>query len=97
MFLYCLFYFHSIDDSVAIVELALDRLPSIRLKRSVVRGPLDLVVSMGGTAGLFVGASLLSFVELIYFFTVRIYYSYRKKREKNQMKKQKEAMTTTKR
>ena len=31
------------------------------------------IVSMGGAAGLFVGASLLSFIELIYFFTVRIY------------------------
>lgn len=30
-------------------------------------------VSMGGTAGLFVGASLLSFAEFIYFFSLRIY------------------------
>lgn len=31
------------------------------------------VVSMGGTTGLFVGASILSFVEIIYYFTIRPY------------------------
>lgn len=30
-----------------------------------------LIVSIGGSAGLFVGASMLSFVELFYFFTIR--------------------------
>lgn len=31
----------------------------------------NFLVSVGGTTGLFVGASLLSFVELFFFFTVR--------------------------
>lgn len=42
---------------------------------------------MGGTAGLFVGASLLSFVELIYFFSIRIYGTLKAKRGKNKIKK----------
>ncbi|KAK3912022.1 Sodium channel protein Nach [Frankliniella fusca] len=54
------------------IELRLDRLPSERYKRNVVRGRLDMVVSMGGAAGLFVGASLLSFVELLYYFSLRM-------------------------
>ncbi|XP_034249187.1 sodium channel protein Nach [Thrips palmi] len=54
------------------IELMLDRLPSERYKRNVVRGRLDMVVSMGGAAGLFVGASLLSFVELFYYFSLRL-------------------------
>ncbi|KAJ1527770.1 hypothetical protein ONE63_007725 [Megalurothrips usitatus] len=54
------------------IELTLDRLPSERYKRNVVRGRLDMVVSMGGAAGLFVGASLLSFVELFYYFSLRM-------------------------
>lgn len=33
-------------------------------------------VSIGGTTGLFVGASLLSFVEIIYYMTIRPYSSY---------------------
>ncbi|XP_072948821.1 sodium channel protein Nach [Epargyreus clarus] len=53
------------------VEIVLAYLPTERFKRKVVRSNLDLVVSIGSTAGLFVGASLLSFVELIFFFTIR--------------------------
>lgn len=33
----------------------------------------QMPVSMGGTTGLFVGASLLSFIELIYYLLVRPY------------------------
>lgn len=31
------------------------------------------LVSMGGATGLFIGASLLSFVEILYYFTIRPY------------------------
>lgn len=55
----------------SLIEIALVALPTERYKRNVVRGKLDLVVSIGGTTGLFVGASLLSFVEIIYYFTIR--------------------------
>ncbi|XP_025196306.1 sodium channel protein Nach-like [Melanaphis sacchari] len=50
--------------------IALDRLPNERLKRNVVRSRMDLIVSIGGTLGLFLGVSLLSIVEIIYFFVV---------------------------
>ncbi|KAL0883199.1 hypothetical protein ABMA27_016636 [Loxostege sticticalis] len=53
------------------VELVLAYLPTERFKRNVVRSRLDLVVSVGGTTGLFVGASILSFVEFIFYFTIR--------------------------
>ncbi|XP_026282495.2 sodium channel protein Nach-like [Frankliniella occidentalis] len=49
------------------VRLMLDSLPTTRFRRNVVRTRLDLVVSMGGTAGLFLGASLLTLVELVYY------------------------------
>ncbi|KAJ1525493.1 hypothetical protein ONE63_010302 [Megalurothrips usitatus] len=49
------------------VRLTLDSLPTTRFRRNVVRTRLDLVVSMGGTAGLFLGASLLTLVELAYY------------------------------
>jgi amiloride-sensitive sodium channel len=42
-------------------------------------------VSMGGAAGLFVGASLLSFVEIIYYFTIRLFVTVKRKyRQHNQ-------------
>ncbi|KAI5712158.1 hypothetical protein M8J75_006316 [Diaphorina citri] len=43
-------------------------------------GWLDLLVSFGGTAGLFVGASLLSGVEIVYFLTLRLYHFWRVQR-----------------
>lgn len=33
----------------------------------------NFAVSMGGATGLFVGASLLSFIELVYYFTLRLF------------------------
>jgi amiloride-sensitive sodium channel len=39
---------------------------------------------MGGAAGLFVGASLLSFIEIIYYFTIRLFVTIRRKyRQRN--------------
>lgn len=70
---------HGKSDPISIVTIALADLPTERYKRNVIRGKLDLVVSMGGTAGLFIGASLLSFVEIIYYFIVRPCYRFRNK------------------
>ncbi|XP_041769946.1 sodium channel protein Nach [Anopheles merus] len=47
--------------------------PIIRYKREVLFGWVDLLVSFGGIAGLFLGFSLLSGVEFIYFFTMRAF------------------------
>ncbi|CAH1638183.1 unnamed protein product [Spodoptera littoralis] len=58
-------------DSYASVQIELAVLPSERYRRNVVRGVLDLVVSTGGTGGLFLGASILSFVELFYILLIR--------------------------
>ncbi|XP_063363829.1 sodium channel protein Nach-like [Cydia amplana] len=59
------------DKKKATIEMVLAYLPTERYKRNVVRSRLDLVVSVGGTTGLFVGASIISFVELIWYFTIR--------------------------
>jgi acid-sensing ion channel, other len=45
--------------------------PIIRYKREVLFGFVDLLVSFGGIAGLFLGFSLLSAVEIVYYFTMR--------------------------
>ncbi|XP_055633056.1 sodium channel protein Nach [Toxorhynchites rutilus septentrionalis] len=57
------------DRSVSFKLLAL---PTQRYRRQIVRENLDVVVSVGGILGLFMGASILSLVELVYFFTVRL-------------------------
>ncbi|XP_033236350.1 uncharacterized protein ppk10 isoform X1 [Drosophila pseudoobscura] len=46
--------------------------PQNRLKRQVIFSFTDLLVSIGGTAGLFLGFSVLGLAELFYFFTIRL-------------------------
>lgn len=44
----------------------------ITLKRSELYGPTDFFASCGGLLGLFMGVSLLSIVEVIYYATLRL-------------------------
>lgn len=55
------------------VSIRMQSLPVLRYFRQAVREKIDIVVSVGGILGLFMGASILSLVELIYFFTVRTF------------------------
>ncbi|XP_039436738.1 uncharacterized protein LOC120418426 isoform X2 [Culex pipiens pallens] len=48
------------------------RYPLIRFNRQVLFTFTDLLVSIGGTAGFFLGFSVLGAVEIIYFFTLRL-------------------------
>ncbi|XP_058056818.1 sodium channel protein Nach [Anopheles bellator] len=54
------------------VLIKLIALPSQRYRRQIVRENIDVVVSIGGILGLYTGASILSLVEFIYFFTIRL-------------------------
>ncbi|XP_056638213.1 pickpocket protein 11-like [Diorhabda sublineata] len=60
--------FKSIKSEILINIISL---PSTRFKRIAVRTTLDLIVSVGGAAGLFIGASLLSIIELLYLLVLR--------------------------
>ncbi|XP_065203446.1 sodium channel protein Nach-like [Planococcus citri] len=55
------------------LELSFVSWPMIRYKRDVLFGWVDLFVAFGGIAGLFLGFSLLSAVETIYYFTLRAF------------------------
>ncbi|KAF2894804.1 hypothetical protein ILUMI_11367 [Ignelater luminosus] len=48
--------------------------PRMRLRRDVIFGFTDVLVYVGGMAGLFLGCSVLSFIEIIYFFTIRLFW-----------------------
>ncbi|XP_049946515.1 uncharacterized protein LOC126439219 [Schistocerca serialis cubense] len=61
----------SIASHTSFYELRLNQLPTERDFRFVANDGLSLVVSIGGAAGLFAGASLLSFVELPYYLCLR--------------------------
>ncbi|PSN38910.1 hypothetical protein C0J52_16366, partial [Blattella germanica] len=53
------------------LEIGFVSWPMVRYKREVLFGWVDLLVSFGGIAGLFLGFSLLSGIEVIYYFTMR--------------------------
>lgn len=44
----------------------------ITSKRSELYGPTDFLANCGGLLGLFMGVSLLSLVEIVYYLTVRL-------------------------
>lgn len=67
--LYAYFFRYLADPSYVNIEFL--TWPIIRYKREVLFGWVDLLVSFGGIAGLFLGFSLLSGVEIIYYFTLR--------------------------
>ncbi|KAJ2949042.1 hypothetical protein O0L34_g5984 [Tuta absoluta] len=68
-------------DNFASVHIELSMLPSEKYRRNVVRGVMDLVVSTGGTCGLFLGVSILSFVEVLYILLVRPFCDIYKQRD----------------
>ncbi|KAK5644500.1 hypothetical protein RI129_005800 [Pyrocoelia pectoralis] len=77
------------DNSNRALEVEFVSWPMVRYKREVLFGWVDLLVSFGGIAGLFLGFSLLSGVELIYYFTMRACCMiYREPRELERLQRQ---------
>nr|XP_024217628.1 pickpocket protein 11-like [Halyomorpha halys] len=64
------------------LKWGLTKYPKFRLKRGILFGGTELLVAIGGTAGLFFGCSLLSLAEIVYFFTLHLFW-FIMKRNKN--------------
>ncbi|XP_038223177.1 sodium channel protein Nach-like [Zerene cesonia] len=47
--------------------------PRMRYRRDIIFGFTDVLVAVGGMAGLFLGCSVLSFMEIIYFLSLRLF------------------------
>lgn len=56
------------------LQWGLKEYPRMRLKRDVLFSFADVLVYVGGMAGLFLGCSVLSFAEIIYFCTIRLFW-----------------------
>ncbi|XP_067620021.1 pickpocket protein 19 [Eurosta solidaginis] len=54
------------------VAISLVDRPTERYRRQALRTRLDVVVTIGGILGLFLGASILSLIEFFYYFTFRL-------------------------
>lgn len=53
------------------ITMSMSMWPTNQYRRQALRTNLDVIVSIGGILGLFLGASLLSAIEFIYYFTIR--------------------------
>ncbi|CAG9857482.1 unnamed protein product [Phyllotreta striolata] len=73
------------EESASTLEVKFVSWPMVRYKREVLFGWVDLLVSFGGIAGLFLGFSLLSAVEILYYFTIRLYCVALKKERPNRV------------
>lgn len=62
---------YSNKDTMSLLTIAIQNVPTMRYHRTLAKTTLDLVVSIGGVFGLFFGASVLSLVEFIYIWLVR--------------------------
>ncbi|XP_063898966.1 pickpocket protein 28 [Helicoverpa armigera] len=60
--------------------------PRTRYTREIVFHFQDLVVSFGGAAGLFLGASFISFVEILYFLLTRLFRTIARREERKVVK-----------
>ncbi|KAJ8727291.1 hypothetical protein PYW07_001410 [Mythimna separata] len=47
--------------------------PRMRYRRDIIFGFTDVLVAVGGMAGLFLGCSVLSFMEIVYFLSLRLF------------------------
>ncbi|XP_031349918.1 pickpocket protein 11-like isoform X2 [Photinus pyralis] len=56
------------------LQWGLKEYPRMRLRRDVIFRFTDVLVYIGGMAGLFLGCSVLSFLEIVYFFTLRLFW-----------------------
>lgn len=56
-----------------LLTIEVQNVPILRYIRNVATTKLDVVVSIGGIAGLFSGASILSMVEFFYIWFIRTY------------------------
>ena len=62
-----------IQSSESTNQITLRNWPTALYKREMRFGYLDLLVSFGGIAGLFLGFSLIVAIEIGYYFTLRTY------------------------
>ncbi|XP_030376327.1 pickpocket protein 28 [Scaptodrosophila lebanonensis] len=62
---------YNLSSQARNITLSMPIWPTDQYRRQALRTRLDVVVTMGGMLGLFLGASILSGIEFVYYFTLR--------------------------
>ncbi|XP_075144777.1 pickpocket 15 [Haematobia irritans] len=68
--------YNETNDNMTI-HVVMPEFATERYRRQALRTRLDIVVTIGGILGLFLGASILSGIEFIYYFSLRLWNNYR--------------------
>ncbi|XP_068083963.1 pickpocket protein 28 [Anabrus simplex] len=66
------------------ISVFLKNMQVLTRKRSELYGLSDFLANCGGLLGLCIGFSILSLVEVVYFFTLRIFFNFRKEHKKQE-------------
>ncbi|XP_076294152.1 acid-sensing ion channel 1 [Lasioglossum baleicum] len=74
-----------VPTTQSVISVIMD-FPTIILDRSIIYGFSDFLSSVGGAAGLLLGASVLSFVEIFYYATVHACFYARRAQQKKKKK-----------
>merc|ERR1711963_1235143 len=64
-------YYNAWEGDIAIVNIFFGKETVMEYERSIKMGPVDFIASLGGLFGLFLGFSIVSFVEIFYWLVVR--------------------------
>lgn len=64
----------------SVITLSYKKKTFIMIKRSATSTMSTFISNCGGLLGLFMGASVLSLIELVYFFTLRLVVKFRKQK-----------------
>ena len=64
-----------VSNNLAVVHVYFKSLHFMRQERAELFGIVDFFSNVGGLLGLCMGVSIISGLELLYFFTARLYYN----------------------
>ncbi|KOC70359.1 Sodium channel protein Nach [Habropoda laboriosa] len=85
--------FYDTPVNLSVMNLIVE-FPQVIYYRTMLYGFTDFLTSVGGAAGLFLGASVLSFVEIFYYCSLHVcFYIKRNKQKQKQKQKQKTNVT----
>ena len=64
-----------IEKNMVVAHIYFDSLHFLQTERDEVYSAIDFIANIGGLLGLCMGVSIISGLELFYFFTARLYYN----------------------
>jgi hypothetical protein len=72
---------NEIGQKYVLVDVHYASMETIKYRTDVTFSGMDLIVGFGGIVSLFLGSSIMSLVEIIYFSTISLYNHYRRYRQ----------------